>query len=255
MLGDNKLILKLLMLNRIKHNSNGKQKRLQELVWSIRSKLEELGNESHGSRLLIQKIDNLNTNQTPATQSQNIQSKYEKTLCSALAEATDPSISNIVRNIRVCLKDLNWREDRSEFYPTGSNLGKRYIESNLHTQLIGPSGCVAKSTEFMLGVFALGPWTLYKDHSHIAPELYLNLSNESDWRFDFGTWQRFGAGSLIWNPSNQVHATLVSERPFLSIFAWLDHVNCLCEVHHSKDHKQIEKQLFQSFEMSEGQKS
>ena len=63
------------MLNRIKHNSNGKQKRLQELVWSIRSKLEELGNESHGSRLLIQKIDNLNTNQTPATQSQNIQSK------------------------------------------------------------------------------------------------------------------------------------------------------------------------------------
>ena len=46
------------MLNRIKHNSNGKQKRLQELVWSIRSKLEELGNESHGSRLLIQKINN-----------------------------------------------------------------------------------------------------------------------------------------------------------------------------------------------------
>jgi hypothetical protein len=110
------------MLNGIKHNSNGKQKRLQELVWSIRSKLEELGNGSHGSRALIQKIDNLNTNQTPAPQSPNIQSRYEKTLCSALAEATDPSISNIVRNIRVCLKDLNWREDRSEFYPTGSML-------------------------------------------------------------------------------------------------------------------------------------
>ena len=242
------------MLNGIKRNSNGKQKRLQELVWSIRSKLEELGNGSHGSRALIQKIDNLNTNQTPTPQSPNIQSRYEKTLCSALAEATDPSISNIVRNIRVCLKDLNWREDRSEFYPTGSNLGKRYIESNLHTQLIGPSGCVAKSTEFMLGVFTLGPWTLYKDHSHIAPELYLNLSNKSDWRFDFGTWQRFGAGSLIWNPSNQVHATLVSEMPFLSIFAWLGQVKCLCKIHYSEDQIQIEKRLLQSFAGSQHQK-
>ena len=239
----------------INHNSNGKQKRLQELVCSIRSKLEEPENESCGSKALIQKINDLNTNQTPAIQSQNIQSKHEKILRAALAEATDPSILSIVRDIRACLRDLTWEEDRFEFYPSGSDVGIRYIESNLHTQLIGPSGCFAKSTEFMLGVFTLGPWTLYKDHSHIAPELYLNLSNKSDWRFDFGTWQRFGAGSLIWNPSNQVHATLVSDRPFLSIFAWLGHVNCLCEVHHSKDHEQIEKQLFQSFEMSNGQNS
>ena len=242
------------MLEGINRNSNGKQKRLQKLVCSIRSKLEELGNGSHGSKALIQRINNLNTNQTPATQSQNIQSKHEKMLRAALAEATDSSISSIVRDIRACLRDLIWEEDKSEFYPSGSDVGIRYIESNLHTQLIGPSGCVAKSTEFMLGVFILGPWTLYKDHSHVAPELYLNLSTKSDWRFNFGPWQSFGAGSLIWNPSKQVHATLVSEIPFLSIFAWLGQVNCLCEVHHSEDHNQIEKQLLQSFEMSQDQK-
>ena len=239
----------------INHNLNGKQKRLQKLVWSIRSKLEEVGNGSHHSQAIIQKIDNVNTNQTLAYQNAYIRNEYEDMLLATLAEATEPSILSIVRNIKACLGDLTWKEDRSEFYSAGSDVGKRYIESNLHTQLIGPSGSVAKSTEFMLGVFILGPWTLYKDHSHIAPELYLNLSNKSDWRFDFGTWQRFGAGSLIWNPSNQVHATLVSERPFLSIFAWLGHVNCLCEVHHSKDQKQIERQLFQSFEMSKGQNS
>ena len=89
----------------------------------------------------------------------------------------------------------------------------------------------------------LGPWTLYKDHSHIAPELYINLSSKSDWRFDFGPWCRFGAGTLVWNSENQVHATLVSEMPFLSIFAWLNEVNCLCKIHHVSDHRQIENQL------------
>ena len=87
-----------------------------------------------------------------------------------------------------------------------------------------------------------------------APELYLNLSNKSDWRFNFGPWQRFGAGSLIWNPSNQIHATMVSERPFLSIFAWLGHVNCLCEVHQSEDHNQIEEKLLQEFDRFQNQK-
>ena len=238
------------MVKGINHNSNGKQKRLQMLVGSIRSKLEELGNGSRENKVLIQKIDNVNINQTALSQIPNILSEHEELLRTALDEATDPSILSIVSDIKKCLGDVTWKQDRSEFYPTGSEVGKRYIESNLHAQLIGPDGSVAKSKDFMLGVFILGPWTLYKDHSHIAPEFYLNLSNKSDWRFNFGPWQRYGAGSLIWNPSKQVHATMVSEKPFLSIFAWLGHVDCFCEVHQSHDHIQIEQQLSQSFEMN-----
>ena len=239
------------MIKGINHNSNGKQKRLQMLVGSICSKLEELGNGSPESKLLIKKIDNVNINQTAVLQSPNIQSEHKEMLWTALNEATDPSILSIVRGIKICLGDVVWTQDRSEFYPTGSEVGKRYIESNLHAQLIGPNGSVAKSKDFLLGVFILGPWTLYKDHSHIAPEFYLNLSNKSDWRFNFGPWQRYGAGSLIWNPSKQAHATMVYETPFLSIFAWLEHVNCFCKVHQSQDHIQIEEQLFQSFEMTQ----
>ena len=239
------------MVKGINHNSNGKQKRLQMLVGSIRSKLEELGNGSRENRVLIQKIDSVNINQTALSQSPNILSEHEELLRTALDEATDPSILSIVSDIKKCLGDVTWKQDRSEFYPTGSEVGKRYIESNLHAQLIGPDGSVAKSKDFMLGVFILGPWTLYKDHSHIAPEFYLNLSNKSDWRFNFGPWQRYGAGSLIWNPSKQIHATKVSDKPFLSIFAWLGHVKCFCKVHQSRDHSQIEQQLLQSFEMTQ----
>ena len=239
------------MFKGINHNSNGKQKRLQMLVGSIRSKLEELGNGSRENKVLIQKIDNVNIKQTALSQSPNILSEHEELLRTALDEATDPSILSIVSDIKKCLGDVTWKQDKSEFYPTGSEVGKRYVESNLHAQLIGPKGSVAKSKDFMLGVFILGPWTLYKDHSHIAPEFYLNLSNKSDWRFNFGPWQRYGAGSLIWNPSKQIHATKVSDKPFLSIFAWLGHVNCFCKVHQSQDHGQIEQQLLQSFEMTE----
>ena len=235
----------------INHNSNGKQKRLQMLVGSIRSKLEELGNGSRENKMLIQKIDNVNINQTALSQSPNIQSEHEELLRTALDEATDPCILSIVRDIKACLLDVTWKQDKSEFYPISDEVGKRYMESNLHTQLIGPNGSVAKSKDFMLGVFMLGPWTLYKDHSHIAPEFYLNLSNKSDWRFNFGPWQRYGAGTLIWNPSKQIHATKVSDKPFLSIFAWLGHVNCFCKVHQSQDHSQIEQQLLQSFEITQ----
>ena len=239
------------MFKGINHNSNGKQKRLQMLVGSIRSKLEELGNGSRENKMLIQKIDNVNINQPALSQSPNIQSEHEELLRTALDEATDPCILSIVRDIKACLLDVTWKQDKSEFYPTSAEVGKRYIESNLHTQLIGPNGSVGKSKDFMLGVFILGPWTLYKDHSHIAPEFYLNLSNKSDWRFNFGPWQRYGAGSLIWNPSKQIHATKVSDKPFLSIFAWLGHVNCFCKVHQSQDHSQIEQQLLQSFEITQ----
>ena len=54
------LINVLIMIEGIKRNSNGKQKRLRMLVGSIRSKLEELGNGSRENKLLIQKIDNVN---------------------------------------------------------------------------------------------------------------------------------------------------------------------------------------------------
>tara|TARA_B100001564_G_scaffold79469_1_gene63797 strand:+ start:846 stop:1577 length:732 start_codon:yes stop_codon:yes gene_type:complete len=239
------------MVKGINHHSNGKQKRLQMLVGSIRSKLKELGNGSSDNKVLIQKIDSVNINQTALSQSPNIQSEHEELLRTALDEATDPSILSIVSEIKSCLGDVTWKQDRSEFYPTSSEVGKRYIESNLHAQLIGPNGSVAKSRDFMLGVFILGPWTLYKDHSHIAPEFYLNLSNKSDWRFNFGPWQRYGAGSLIWNPSNQIHATMVSDKPFLSIFAWLGHVDCFCKVHQSQDHIEIEQQLLQSSDMTQ----
>ena len=78
------------MYKGINHNSNGKQKRLQMLVGSIRSKLEELGDVSRERRLLIQKIDNVNIEQTTLSQSSNIQSEHEEMLRTAIERSDRP---------------------------------------------------------------------------------------------------------------------------------------------------------------------
>ena len=39
------------------------------------------------------------------------------------------------------------------------------------------------SEELRLGLFLLEPNIFYKDHKHEAPELYINLTNGTEWRF------------------------------------------------------------------------
>ncbi len=118
--------------------------------------------------------------------------------------------------------DLVWREDNAQFYPLGADLGEGYKKCNLHSLLIGRDACGHHHPDFSLGIFMLGPRTLYRDHNHDAPELYLNLSEKSGWRFGTRDWQDYPAGSLIWNAAGDPHATRVYDQPFISVFVWLE---------------------------------
>jgi len=74
----------------------------------------------------------------------------------------------------------------------------------------------------------LGPRTFYRDHRHATPELYLNLSDKSEWRLNAQDWQEYPAGSLIWNEAEAIHATRVNDMPFISVFIWLKNVKTPC---------------------------
>ena len=139
--------------------------------------------------------------------------------------------------------DLVWREDNAQFYPAGAELGEGYTKCNVHTLLIGPDACGYHHPDFNLGIFMLGPRTLYRDHNHDAPELYLNLSEKSGWRFGTRDWQDYPAGSLIWNAAGDPHATRVYDQPFISVFVWLENVNSPCNVIHFDDWAEIEQDL------------
>jgi hypothetical protein len=95
----------------------------------------------------------------------------------------------------------------------------------------------------MLGFFMLEPWTLYRDHRHAAPELYLNLSNRTGWRLKSQDWRDYSAGSFVWNEAHMTHATRVYDKPFMSVFIWLENIEHPCIVVPVNDWAKIEANL------------
>lgn len=99
-------------------------------------------------------------------------------------------------------------------------IGTRFPAAHAFVTLIGGSGLIA-ADGFELGLFLIAPETLYRDHHHKAPELYVPLTGPHEWRFGAGeSWAKYPAHTPIWNESMQVHATLVRDLPFLALFAW-----------------------------------
>ena len=90
----------------------------------------------------------------------------------------------------------------------------------MNTELIGPVNGHFKSKELKLGLFLLEPKIFYKDHKHEAPELYINLTSGTKWRFNDSDWKSKSAGSIIYNEPYKVHAMKVGKKPFLSVWCW-----------------------------------
>ena len=118
------------------------------------------------------------------------------------------------------INQLKWNIDDGLFYETNSEIGNDYLNGNMHTELIGPKNGVFKRDDLRLGLFLLEPKIFYKDHKHEAPELYLNLSNGTSWRFETKEWISKKAGSVIYNKPFRVHAMKVSNQPFLAVWCW-----------------------------------
>ena len=72
----------------------------------------------------------------------------------------------------------------------------------------------------------------------------MNLSPRTGWRFQGGEWNDYRARSLIWNDSNDVHATRVYDEPFISIFSWTrSFLGSPCKVFACEDWKKVEQEL------------
>jgi len=161
----------------------------------------------------------------------------------SIAAVTEAALQAQVWALRRASHRLTWRIDQGLFYSNDADVGEGYLNGNLHTELIGPGGCVFRDQDFTLGVFMLSPATLYRDHCHDAPELYLNWTGPCGWRFDGGGWQNFEAGSVVWNPAGRAHAMKTFAQPFLSVYSWTENVRGLCRVVPMDDWRGIEAEL------------
>ena len=216
---------------------------IHQLIQSIISYLQQHKTQTFGVSLILQKLAQMDLTPDNMCEVAPQESRHDLLLNEAIASISAPALSNIATSLQQAKDHLAWQEDQGKYYQSGADLGEGYRQCNLHSLLIGPGGCGFEHPDFNLGIFMLGPNTLYRDHRHAAPELYLNLSEKSGWRLRGGDWQDYAAGSLIWNASGEVHATRVYEQPFISVFAWLKEVNEPCEVVVMDDWDEIEKAL------------
>jgi hypothetical protein len=122
-------------------------------------------------------------------------------------------------------------------------IGGRFPVAHAFAPLIGRDGFLP-ADDFELGLFLIAPRTLYRDHRHKAPELYMPLTGPHEWRFGTGErWKEYKAHTPIWNESMRIHATLVRDIPFLAVFAWTRDVTADAIVVPAADWTEIEAGL------------
>ena len=229
---------------------NRKQQTVYQLIQAIISYLESQSTQAEGVKPLLEKLQQMGLKKDNMLDAAPQGTRHNETLNQAIAGISSPLLSNIASSLKSAKDKLVWREDDGKYYNSGADLGDGYRHCNLHSLLIGPDACGYHHPDFNLGIFMLGPRILYRDHCHVAPELYLNLSERSGWRLQGGDWQDYPAGSIIWNESGEIHVTRVYEQPFISVFAWLEQVHSPCQVVPMNDWEAIEKQLLNAESVS-----
>jgi len=220
-----------------------KQLRIQALIQSIVTYLQTHRAVMRGVDMTLDKLAAMDLSNERLIDIPPQGTRHDEILKNAIAGIATPELFDIATCLKAAKDDLAWREDNSQFYLSNADLGEGYKKCNLHTLLIGPDACGHHHPDFSLGIFMLGPRTLYRDHNHDAPELYLNLSEKSGWRFGTHEWKDFPAGSFIWNAAGEAHATRVYDQPFISVFVWLENVNSHCNVIHFDDWTEVEQDL------------
>jgi hypothetical protein len=161
--------------------------------------------------------------------------------CGYLDEALQATDATELRaGIEMARPHLPWCT--YDLYPR-AEIGERWPRAHAMVSLIGCDGFLP-ADDFELGLFLMAPRTLYRDHRHPAPELYVPFTGPHQWRFEpGGAWIEKPARAPVWNEPNAVHSTLVRDVPFLCLYGWTKDVNFPAKVVTASDWDMIETQL------------
>jgi hypothetical protein len=107
---------------------------------------------------------------------------------------------------------LNWTR-RSGADPAD----QPFFDGHANAVIIGRGG-IEEREDVWVGVTAMSPDILYRDHSHPPEEVYLALSEGEWWNAEMD-WTAPGPGGIIYNPPGILHAMRSGPKPFLAL--WL----------------------------------
>lgn len=105
-------------------------------------------------------------------------------------------------------------------YPP-DQIGAGFARGHAYASLLGQDSSAIPADDFDMGLFLIAPHVLYRDHAHLAPELYAPLTGPHGWRF--GPDRPLvvkAAHQPVWNPAHRPHLTKVGPVPFLCLYCW-----------------------------------
>ena len=95
--------------------------------------------------------------------------------------------------------------------------GETFHDGHANAWLVGPAGLERRS-DILVGTSLVAPGVRYIDHRHPPEEIYIVMS-EGEWYREDRGWHAPGAGGIVYNPSDAVHAMRAGPEPLLAL--WL----------------------------------
>jgi len=95
-----------------------------------------------------------------------------------------------------------------------------FIDNFACGELIGPAGYLPNQ-QVSLGLFIIGPDTLYSEHAHDSKEIYYVVSGGAEWAIDREDNKRWaGPGEIVYTSPHQRHSIQTGTQPLLAIYSW-----------------------------------
>jgi len=153
----------------------------------------------------------------------------------AALRVTHPALAQAISGAQ---NQLHWIT--YDGYPT-ADVGRSFSENHAYAPLIGGADAPFAAEDWEIGLFLIAPHVLYRDHRHLAPELYLPLTGPHGWRFGPDRALTIKpAHQPVWNAPMVPHLTKVGPVPFLCVYIWAQDVNAVAEIVPAADWDRLE---------------
>lgn len=131
-----------------------------------------------------------------------------------LAALAPPQAKALVNQLAEGRDGFAWRQTY-----TAADFGRTFVDNYGWLELFGTRGHY-ENDDVAAGFLILGPDLLYPDHHHVAQEIYVPLTDGTQWRKGEGGFVERKAGEVIHHASNVNHAMRTGEAPLLALYLW-----------------------------------
>jgi len=132
-----------------------------------------------------------------------------------LAEQGPSPIPRLASALAELAPALVWRRRK------GAEMeSQNFFDGHANAIIVGKDGIELRD-DVLVGVSLMAPEVRYPNHQHPPEEIYVSLAGGAWWK-EGGLWHEPGAGGLVYNEPNVLHAMATDDKPLLAVWClWL----------------------------------